>query len=73
VEELVDFSRIWAYFNRVSQNDAQNSGGGDVLHLSNTHSFNLKMGLGPRTNNYAYLMSLKLLLTFAREKGISSL
>jgi ribonuclease HI len=31
------------------------------------------MGLGPRANNFAELMDLKLLLTFSREKTISNL
>jgi ribonuclease HI len=31
------------------------------------------MGLGPSTNNYAELMSLKLLLLFAKEKNVNSL
>jgi ribonuclease HI len=31
------------------------------------------MGLGPGSNNFAELMALKFLLTFAKEKGITSL
>jgi ribonuclease HI len=69
----VDHSRPWAYFDGASQNDGQTCGGGAVLHLSDAHFFNLKLGLGPGTNNYAELMALKLLLNFAGEKGIRSI
>jgi len=43
-----------------------------VLHLSNRVSFKIKMGLGSSTNNFAELMSLKLLL-FTKEKNVTSL
>jgi ribonuclease HI len=45
---------------------------GQVLHLSNRVSFKIKMGLGSGTNNFAELMSLKLLL-FSKEKNVTSL
>ena len=48
-------------------------GGGVVLHLSDSHSFIFSMGLGEGSNNYAELLSLKLLLIFALEKGCTSL
>jgi ribonuclease HI len=35
-----------------------------------THSFHTKLGLGQGTNNYAELLTLKLLLTFAKEKDL---
>jgi ribonuclease HI len=40
---------------------------------STTHLFKIKIGLGPGTNNYVELMSLKLLLLFAIEKRVESL
>jgi len=73
VEELVDHSMPWAYFDEASQNDGLFCKGGVFLHVSNSHSFKLKMGLGLRINNYAERIALKLLLTFAGEKGIRSL
>lgn len=72
-QEQVDFSRPWAYFDGASQNNNAQCVGGAVLHLSDAPSFKLKMGLGPGTNNYAELMSLKLLLLFAGEKGVKTL
>jgi len=43
--------------------------GGGLLYLSPTHYFVLTSGLGSRTNNFAELMSYKLLIVFAIEKG----
>lgn len=61
------------FFDGVSQNDSQLNEGGVAFHLSNTHFFNLKMGLGVGTNNLDEVMALKILLTFAGEKGVTSL
>jgi ribonuclease HI len=72
-EETMDRLRPWEYFDGASQNEGQLCGGGVILHLSDSHHFKIKMGLGPRTNNFVELMALKLLLTFVGEKGISNL
>jgi hypothetical protein len=69
-EVSVDSNRPWAFFDGASQENNTCCGGGAVLFLSNTHLFRLKMGLGPGTNNFAELMSLKLLLLFALEKNV---
>jgi len=71
MEVEIDHSRPWAFFDGASQNNV--CGGGVVLHLSDSHSFILSMGLGEGSNNYAEIMSLKLLLIFALEKGCTSL
>jgi ribonuclease HI len=70
-QEAIDSSKPWVFFDGASQNSI--CGGGVVLHLSNNHSFHLKMGLGRGTNNYVELMALKLLLLFTREKGIQQI
>ena len=44
-------------------------GGGATLFLNSTHHFKITMGLGTRSNNYAELLALKLLLCFAIEKN----
>ncbi len=45
-----------------------------ALHfLSDTHFFEITLGLGEGNNNFAELMSLKLLLIFTMEKGCRSL
>jgi len=71
LELEIDQSRPWAFFDGASQNNA--CGGGAVLHLSASHFFILSMGLGAGSNNYAELLSLKLLLIFALEKGCLTL
>jgi hypothetical protein len=55
----------WGFFDGASQNYI--CGGGGILYFSNTHYYTFTSGLGGRTNNYAELMSLKLLMAFALE------
>jgi len=71
LEVEIDHTQPWAFFDGASQNNL--SGGGAVLHLSDSHFFTISMGLGEGTNNFAELMSLKLLLIFALEKGCTSI
>ena len=71
LEVNIDRSSPWAFFDGASQNNL--CGGGAVLYLSETHFFVMSMGLGGGTNNFAELMSLKLLLMFALEKGCTEL
>ena len=63
-QEFIDTTKPWDYFDGAAQNSI--CGGGASLHLSENHFFHLKMGLGRGTNNYAELLSLKLLLLFAK-------
>jgi len=67
----IDRSLPWAFFDGAAQNNL--CGGGAVLFLSDSHYFAMSLGLGGGTNNFAELMSLKLLLMFALEKGCTSL
>ena len=46
---------------------------GAILFLTENHSFELMTGLGEGSNNFAELLSLKLLLIFAVDKGCRSL
>jgi len=62
--EQIDLSKPWDYFNGASQN--QLCGGGFTLHLSNTHYFHSKLGLGLGTNNHGELLTLKFLLSFKK-------
>ena len=57
----------WAFFYGASQNSACR--GGATLYLNPNHYFQISMGLGSGTNNYARLMTLKLLLCFAIERN----
>ena len=63
----LDKTLPWGIFDGASHNNA--SGGGDILYLTETHFYELVAGLGEGSNNFAEIMSLKLLLVFAAEKG----
>jgi len=45
-------------------------GGGGTLHLTNSHLYTFRAGLGMGSNNYAEIMALKLLIHFSVEKNI---
>ena len=40
------------------------------MYLYDNHFFKIKMGLGQGTNNHVELLTLKLLLTFAKENDL---
>ena len=61
----------WGFFDGATQNNA--CGGGALLYLTETHFYELVAGLGEGSNNLVELMSLKLLLVFATEKGCRNL
>ena len=55
------------FFDGVAQENC--CGDGSILFLRETHSFELMMGLGEGSKNFDEILSLKLLLIFAVEKG----
>lgn len=57
----------WAYFDGAAQR--QGCSGGILLHLSDTHYFQICLGLGPGTNNHAELITLRHLIYFAMTKN----
>ena len=67
----LDRSIPWDFFDGAAQNNL--CGGGAVLYLTDSHFFVMSLGLGGGTNNFAELMSLKLLMMFALEKGCTAL
>ena len=67
----IDRSLPWAFFDGAAQYNM--FGGGAVLFLFDSHFFAMSLGLGGGTNNFAELMSLKLLLMFALETGCTAL
>jgi len=71
LEVEIDRTVPWGFFDGAAQNNR--CGGGAIFHLSDSHFFVLSAGLGEGSNNYAELMSLKLLLIFAIEKGCKRL
>jgi hypothetical protein len=64
-EVTIDKNKSMGFFDGSSQN--YNCRGGGILYFSDTHYYTLTSGLGAGTNNYAKLMSLKLLLAFTLE------
>jgi ribonuclease HI len=73
VEEHINTTRPWDFFDGASKDDGVLCGGGGILHLSPTHSFKLKWGLGQGTNNYAELMAFKAPAHFCWGKRILDL
>ena len=67
----MDKNTPWAFFDGASQNSK--CGGGDTLFLNTNHHFQISVGLGSRTNNFAELMTSKLLLCFAIERNCKKL
>ena len=67
----LDMLKPWGFFDGAAHNNV--CGGGALLYLSETHFFELSAGLGEGSNNFAEIMSLKLLLVFAAEKGVKTL
>ena len=67
LEVEVDRRVPWGYFDGAAQNNV--CGGRAILHVSDNHFFELIVGLGEGSNNFAEIMSLKILLVFAAEKG----
>ena len=67
----LDRSKPWGFFDGAEQNNV--CGGGALLYLSKTHFFEMIVGLGEGSNNFAEIMSLKLLLVLAAEKGVTTL
>ena len=65
----LDKAHPWGFFDGAAQNEL--CVGGALLFLTDSHFFIITMGLGVGTNNFAELMSLKLLLIFATEKGVN--
>ena len=73
VEEVIDKSFPWGYFDRLGAGDPKICGAGGLLFISDEHYFTFKAGLGYGANNYAELLGLKLLLTLALDKHINKL
>ena len=73
VEENIDKSSPWGYFDGSVVGVPQLCGVGGLLYINDDHYVTFKVGLGSGTNNLAEIFSLKLLLTLALEKQISNM
>lgn len=69
--EIINKDMPWAYFDGAAQR--QGCGGAILLHLSDSHYYYLRLGLGPGTNNHAELITLRHLLYFALSKNCRQL
>ena len=67
----LDRSVPWGFFDGASQNNL--CGGRAILFLSDHHFCELMVMLGEGRNNFAELLSLKIILIFATEKGCRTL
>lgn len=67
LELEINWEIPWGFFDGAAQNNAY--GGGEILFLLVTHLFELYVGLGEGSNKFLELLSLKLILIFAAEKG----
>jgi len=71
--EQIDKKMPWGYFDGASQENHMRCGGGGILYKNDSHFFKFSAGLGGGSNNYAELMTLRLLLLYALEQGCLSL
>ena len=71
LEVEINKTVFWGFFDGAAQENRCR--GGAILFLLEGHFFELTMGLGEGSNNYAKMPSLKLLLIFAAEKGCITL
>lgn len=62
-EDPIWINHPWAYFDGSAQD--QGCGGGVLLHISITHSYNIQMGQGARKKKYDELITLRHFLDFS--------
>ena len=70
IPEPINRDMSWAYFDGAAQR--QGCGGGILLHLSDSHFFHMRLGLGPGTNNHAELMTLRLFYILPYPKTVNN-
>jgi len=71
VPEDINHTHPWAYFDGSTQEAG--CGGRAILYLFESHHFQIQMGLGRGTNNFAELITAKYLIQFALEKHCRNL
>ena len=72
-DEVINRSKPWGFFDGSASGNPQVCGAGGVYFLNDNHYFMFKAGLGEGTNNFTELYALKLLLTLALDKQVSSI
>ena len=61
-EEDIDRTRPWGYFDGATKREQRSCGAGGILHLSKSHWFSFKAGIGEGTNNFMELSAIRLLI-----------
>ena len=70
VQEIIDKTFPWGYFDGAAQGDPTVCGAGAILFLEEGHYFRARWGIGEGTNNKAELLALYMLLLLAHDKGV---
>ena len=73
VEEIIDKSSPWGYFDGSAIGVPHICSAGGLLYISDEHCFTFSTGLGFGTNNFAELIALNLLFTLALKYEIHTL
>ena len=73
IEENIDKTNPWGYFDGSAAGDPHLCGVGGILYIKDDHYITFKAGLGTGTNNFAQICALKLLLSLALGKQISKI
>eukprot|EP00253_Pinus_taeda_P003487 PITA_03487 len=68
---IIQEGSSWAFFDGASQQNR--AGVGLCLHINQEHSLKASVGLGPGSNNYAELSTLRLLICWSLQRNISSI
>jgi ribonuclease HI len=72
IEEVIDRSGSWLYFDGETQGNPLVCGEGGIIYISESHTMKFRAGLGHGTNNFVEIMVLKLALILVAEKNFSS-
>ena len=73
VVEEIDKSYPWGYFDGSATGEPKLCGVGGLIYITDQHFFSYKVGLGSSSNNFAELLSLKLLLSLSLDKNLKKL
>ena len=73
VQEVIDKTFPWGYFDGAAQGDPTVCGVGAILFLEEGHYFRARWGIGEGTNNKVEILALYMLLLLAHDKGVQKL
>ena len=73
VQEVIDKTYPWGYFDGASQGDPTMCGVGVVLFLEEGHHFQDRWGIGEGTNKKVELLALYMLMLLAHDKGVQKM